>query len=765
MVLHRTVLVVDGNDIDRYQKCLLADPAIVDRVLTADSIDDGLAICSVEQPDGILLDLKPSSPNDLDFLTRLKQQLGEACPPVVVISTYNDATTATRAFKLGAEDYLVKDQVTTEEIRIALRSSIENAQLRQQLKQSEARYRAVVEDQTELICRFLPDCTLTFVNQAYCRYFGMSAEALIGKNFLELIGEPDRAVVQAQIARISQMTSENPVIVQEHTVIRPDGTVGWQQWTDRAIFDENHQLVELQSVGRDITEQKRAEALLRESNTKLQAVLDNSPAVIYVKDLQFRHILINRQFEAVFGLPREQLLNKTNAELLSPEEAIAITANDQALLESGGSIEVEESVLIEGEWHTFLSVKTVLKDSEGVVYGICGVSTDISDRKRLEQEREILLIEARQAREAAEEANQSKDNFLAIVSHELRAPLNSVLGWARLLQTRSLDEDAVTQALQVIERNAQSQSRLIEDLLDISRMVRGNLTLDHNPVNLAMVITTSIDVVRLSAEAKEIQLNSVIHHDSIFISGDSNRLQQIVWNLLTNAIKFTPKGGRVDIFLDQIGSEARIQVRDNGQGIEPEFLPYMFEQFQQGRLTTSKSRQGLGLGLAIVHHLVELHQGTISAESLGINQGATFTVRFPLLDQPSVTLLSEASAIRVLLVDDQEDSLSFLSLALEQEGMIVMTATSAQAAFDLLNEFQPNVLISDISMPDEDGYRFLQRVRAVEAFQGLIAIALTVSVTEEDQRQAFAAGYQLHLPKPVDIEQLVDAVFALVKAE
>lgn len=765
MVLHRTVLVVDGNDIDRYQKCLLADPAIVDRVLTADSIDDGLAICSTEQPDGVLLDLKPSSPNDLDFLTRLKQQLGEACPPVVVISTYNDATTATRAFKLGAEDYLVKDQATTEEIRIALRSSIENAQLRQQLKQSEARYRAVVEDQTELICRFLPDCTLTFVNQAYCRYFGMSAEALIGKNFLELIGESDRAVVQAQIARISQMTSENPVIVQEHTVIKPDGTVGWQQWTDRAIFNENHQLVELQSVGRDITEQKRAEALLRESNTKLQAVLDNSPAVIYVKDLQFRHVLINRQFEAVFGLPREQLLNKTNAELLSPEEAIAITANDQALLQSGGSIEVEESVLIEGEWHTFLSVKTVLKDSEGVVYGICGVSTDISDRKRLEQEREILLTEARQAREAAEEANQSKDNFLAIVSHELRAPLNSVLGWARLLQTRSLDEDAVTQALQVIERNAQSQSRLIEDLLDISRMVRGNLTLDHNPVNLAMVITTSIDVVRLSAEAKEIQLNSVIHHDSIFISGDSNRLQQIVWNLLTNAIKFTPNGGRVDIFLDQIGSEAQIQVRDNGQGIEPEFLPYVFEQFQQGRLTTSESRQGLGLGLAIVHHLVELHQGTISVESLGINQGATFTVRFPFLDQSSVTSLPEASAIRVLLVDDQEDSLSFLSLALEQEGMIVMTATSAQAAFDLLDEFQPNVLISDISMPDEDGYRFLQRVRAVEAFQRLIAIALTASVTEEDQRQAFAAGYQLHLPKPVDIEQLVDAVFALVKAE
>jgi len=296
-------------------------------------------------------------------------------------------------------------------------------------------------------------------------------------------------------------------------------------------------------------------------------------------------------------------------------------------------------------------------------------------------------------------------------------------------------------------------------------MVRGSLTLDRHPVNLAMVITTSIDVVRLSAEAKEIQLNAVIHHDSIFVSGDSNRLQQIVWNLLTNAIKFTPNGGRIDILLNQIGSEAQIQVKDNGQGIEPEFLPHVFEQFQQGRLTTSKSRQGLGLGLAIVQHLVELHQGTISAESLGINQGATFTVRFPLLDQRSVTSLPEVSVIRVLLVDDQEDSLSFLSLALEQEGMIVTTATSAQAAFDLLDEFQPNVLISDISMPDEDGYQFLQRVRAVEAFQGLIAIALTASVTEEDQQQAFAAGYQLHLPKPVDIEQLVDAVFALVKAE
>jgi PAS domain S-box-containing protein len=388
------------------------------------------------------------------------------------------------------------------------------------------------------------------------------------------------------------------------------------------------------------------------------------------------------------------------------------------------------------------------------------------------------LYEAeRTARNAAESANRIKDEFLAVLSHELRTPLNPILGWAKLMRSRKLDQATSDRALETIERNAKLQTQLIEDLLDVSRILQGKLNLNFGRINLVSVIEAAIETVRLSAQAKSIEIQTIFESGVGTVLGDANRLQQVIWNILSNAIKFTPSEGQVKIKLEQVGSQIQICVTDTGKGIPPEFLPYVFDYFRQADGATTRQFGGLGLGLAIVRHLVELHGGTVQAESLGEEKGATFIVRLPCLQDEGKGIKDKINTssllpvqslplfgLEILVVDDDADMREFLPFMLEQYGATVTSVASAIAALTALSQSQPNLIISDIGMPEMDGYMLMRQIRSLKPEQGgtIPAIALTAYAGEIDYQQAIAVGFQQHISKPVDPEELVKAIGSLI---
>jgi signal transduction histidine kinase/DNA-binding response OmpR family regulator len=388
-------------------------------------------------------------------------------------------------------------------------------------------------------------------------------------------------------------------------------------------------------------------------------------------------------------------------------------------------------------------------------------------------QRAALAIDNARLYQEAREANRVKDEFLAIVSHELRTPLNSILGWAQMLVNRQLDEETTRNALGTIERNARLQNKLIDDILDISRIIQNKIHLDIRPVHLISVIHAAVEIVQSQAEAKRISIELLLDPDVRQVDGDAERLQQMIWNLLSNAIKFTPNGGKVTVELQQLHTHAQITVCDTGQGIRIEFLPYVFDRFRQENETTTRSQSGLGLGLAIVRHLTEMHQGTVYATSAGEGKGATFTIQLPTrvvktpllnkLNEPTSKEFPNLSEWRILVCDDDADSLELVAFILEQCQVQVIKATSAAEAFQLLSENCPDILISDIGMPEEDGYSLIRRVKTLVAENGwnLAAIALTAFAREEERDQALAAGFQQHLPKPIEPSDLINALLSL----
>ncbi|HJQ22421.1 MAG TPA: ATP-binding protein [Blastocatellia bacterium] len=410
----------------------------------------------------------------------------------------------------------------------------------------------------------------------------------------------------------------------------------------------------------------------------------------------------------------------------------------------------------------------------------------ISSRRRAEKEREQLLQREQAARAEAESANRLKDEFLATVSHELRTPLNAILGWASLLSRRLPDEQTTRHAAMVIERNARSQAQIIEDILDVSRIITGKLHIDAWPVELTPIIQAAIDAVSPAAAAKAIVITRALDRDAGVVFGDPNRLQQIAWNLLSNALKFTPEGGKVEVRLERAGAHVELRVSDSGIGIDPQFLPYVFDRFRQADSSTTREHGGLGLGLAIVRHLVELHGGTVAARSDGQGRGAVFIVRLPLVEAREATARAAADSLahtdhaaasaaasttelrglRVLVVDDDADTREVLCMVLSQHGAQVHAAGSSMEALGAFREWLPDVLMSDLGMPGEDGFALIEKVRGLAPEEGgdVPAVALTAYARDEDSRRARAAGYQVHIPKPVDPTRLVSAVAGLARA-
>ena len=437
----------------------------------------------------------------------------------------------------------------------------------------------------------------------------------------------------------------------------------------------------------------------------------------------------------------------------------------------------KDGSVIHCEWYN-----SVLHDETGNLVSVLSLVLDVTYRKLVEKERAALLVRERDARRHAEEADRLKDEFLATLSHELRTPLTSILGWASMIRNGEVEGANAARAIETIERNARSQARLIDDLLDVSRIITGNLRLDLNPLNLAPIVEAAVDALRPTADAKGIGLRMVFAPVSCLVRGDANRLRQVIWNLLSNAIKFTPKRGNVTITLDCVESLARLTVRDTGEGISAEFLPYVFDRFRQAEGSISRKQGGLGLGLAVVRHLVEIHGGNVRANSDGLDKGSTFQVELPMAQERRDPARAEErrqeierrrslggervslEGIHVLLVEDDEDSRKLLSVMLKQHGAEVTPASSAADAYRLFNEKLPDVLISDIGMPEQDGYELMRRIRELPVEKGglIPALALTGYATRKDRDLSLSVGYHRHLAKPVEQGELVAAIASLV---
>ncbi len=482
-------------------------------------------------------------------------------------------------------------------------------------------------------------------------------------------------------------------------------------------------------------------------------------------------VYVNPAFSEMTGYTSEEMLGKTPRILQGKDtDRTVLHALRQHLEEKkpfhGEAINYhKDGSTFFVEWNI-----TPIRNAQDRVTHFVAIQRDISDRKRFEQELENSLAQEQAARSEAEIANQAKDEFLAMLSHELRTPLTPILGWSKVLQTKQLSREQEQTALETIEENAKRQAQLVDDLLDLSRITQGKLTLTLTPVTLLEPIKAALKTVSGAAEAKSIQIETRFDRSVKTVLGDAGRLQQVFWNLLANAIKFTPINGRITLKLDRRDRIARITISDTGKGISADFLPFVFDRFRQQDSSITREFGGLGLGLALCRQLVEAHGGTIEVASPGVGKGATFTLQLPIAgDAPSVSAAKfdndkpDLQNVRVLVVDDEVSTLEFVGFVLEQEGAIVSQAASAQGAIDLLMKSPFDVLISDIGMQDVDGYTLLRRIRASDSpNQAVKAIALTAYATELNKQQALSAGYQCHLAKPFELNALVSTIVTVL---
>jgi len=638
----------------------------------------------------------------------------------------------------------------------------ERKQSERELYRREQQFRALAENAPDIITRFDRQLRHIYINPAIEKATGIPPEEFIGKTNADL-GFPEKFYLPWSRHFQQIFVTGEPGFLEFEF---PSST-GTRTYQSQAVpeFDLEGNVESLLCISRDVTESKKAEQVLRESEARFRRLMDSNTI-----GMGFWHgdciTVANDAFLQMLGYSQEDLkIEPFRWRKIAPSEYLHLDENaNQQARQTGYSEPFEKEFCHKNGIRIPVIVGGAIFDKNvdaGVFFAL-----DLTDRKRME---EALQEQA----EALERANQVKDEFLAVLSHELRSPLNAILGWSQLLLNRKFDEATTRRALETIERNARFQAQLIEDLLDVSRILRGKLTLKITRVNLSTPISAVIDSLRLAIEVKSLRLDYSIDPSVPPVMGDSNRLQQVVWNLLSNSVKFTEPGGQLTLRLKQEDRWVILQIQDTGVGILTEFLPHLFEYFRQGDSSTTRNHGGLGIGLGLVRHLVELHGGTISAESPGVGQGATFTIKLLAIafKTDTQTQLPHSSAkpkltgVRVLIVDDDDDSLQFIQLVLEQSGCQVRAIASTVEALAIFSDWKPDLLISDIAMLDEDGYSFIRKIRAMERnAEGQIpAVALTAYAREEDRNAAFLAGFQAHLTKPIDPKALMAAIELLTR--
>jgi PAS domain S-box-containing protein len=579
---------------------------------------------------------------------------------------------------------------------------------------------------------------------------------------------------------IQQSYLDIPFIIVSGTINEEMAVAAIKAGAHDYVLKDNLQRI-VPAVERELGEAKmRLSKREAESQVRIQRhLLDQVHTAVVAIDRQLRVIYWNRQAEKLYGWMREEALGQHILDLTIRPADIETARLNAVSMASGKNWEGD--VLARCKGGTERPVHTTnspLFDEQGELLGFVSVAVDITERKRVEEERAELLAREQAAREEAEAANRAKDEFLATVSHELRTPLNAMIGWIYLLRTGKLDDRTRERALETVERNTRLQAQLIEDLLDVSRIIAGKLRLNVQPCDPESVIAAALESVRLAAESRELELRFHSDNFSGLVLCDPDRMQQVIWNLLANAIKFTSPGGQVIVCLRRHEGQAELSVRDTGQGISPDFLPFVFDRFRQADSTATRSHGGIGLGLSIVRHLVELHGGTVAASSKGLGQGSEFIVRLPLITQSLRTVetirredldsagnlrLASLDGLRVLVVEDDKDAREMLTTLLQRCRVIVESADSVAAAIHLFELHPPDILVSDLGMPQQDGFSMIRRIRQLSPDRGGLvpAIALTAYAREEDRAEALAAGFQAHLAKPVEPAELTAVLVSL----
>ncbi|WP_197064952.1 hybrid sensor histidine kinase/response regulator [Leptolyngbya sp. KIOST-1] len=774
-----------------------------------------LARCQAQPFNAIVLELDTADPGELNLLHQIRQELGAIAPPVVVVGD-DVAALIVAAFKWGAADYLVKAQLTPAGLATCVGEAIAQTQRdRQPVPELPASLERPeqLEERLRLVTQAVKGVIFDWDLNANSVYRSDQLHDLVGFEASEAASTPqwwcdrlhpdDLARLQPELEALFTSTSEH--YESEYRVRHRDGH--WVDVWERGYLVRNAQGEVVRIVGStvDISERKRREAerektaaALAENESRLQCFVNANVVGILYGDAQGYIYKANDELLRIIGYSRTELeAGNIHWASITPPESMPL--DEYAIAESrakGACTPYEKEYLRKdgSRVPVLIGYSQVGETREETIAFVL----DLSALKAAEAQQEILLRREQQARAEAERANRVKDEFLTILSHELRTPLNPILGWVRLLQTRQLSAAKTAQALATIERNAKLQAQLVDDLLDMAKILRGKLRIDPRPVDLNAVVESAIDTVRPAATAKFISLSYAVEQAPpnaapstpdgaatatatdqglrFQVTGDKARLQQVVWNLLSNAVKFTPEGGQVEVGLSQGDRQVDITIKDNGKGIKPEFLPRLFELFRQEDISITRQYGGLGLGLSIVRYLVEAHGGTVAANSPGEGLGATFTVSLPLLkteaplDAPPGTPQPlpgpSLGGIRLLVVDDHPATLDLLATLLKQQGATVLTAASALEAMEKLESFRPDLLISDIGMPIADGHTLIQAIRALPADQGgqVPALAFTSYCQDSDYQQTRTSGYQRHIAKPLEIDQLIEAIVDMTDA-
>ncbi|MFL6256543.1 MAG: PAS domain S-box protein [Pyrinomonadaceae bacterium] len=647
----------------------------------------------------------------------------------------------------------------------------------------------------------------------------------------ELLHEEDRE--RARVAVEESLVTHGDYDI-EYRIAKADGSHHWVLARGRGLYDKDGRVHGMLGVVQDMTERKKTEEALREQTEALAIINELGRVISAELDL---HRMVQAVTDAAtemtdagFGSFFYNVLNEEGASYtlytLSgvPREAFAHFPMPRATDLFGPTFRAEGVVRIDDvhqdprygknspyfgmpEGHlpvvSYLAVPVVSRSGEvlgglffgspqvgvfterhaRIVEGLAAQAAIAMDNARLYESAQRARAEAERLYHEAHESSRLKDEFLATVSHELRTPLTAILGWAQMLRIGQFDAAAARHAFETVERNARAQAQLIDDLLDVSRIITGKLRIDVRPIDPNSFIEAAVESVRPAAEAKGVRLQKVLDTGTVSVSGDPVRLQQVIWNLLSNAIKFTPRGGRVQVRLERVNSHVEVAVSDTGAGIPAEFLPHVFDRFRQADQKTTRQHGGMGLGLSIVRHLVELHGGTVRAESDGEGHGATFTVLLPVSPVyhaeeegervhpaarstlPTFDLFDRLDGLKILVVDDEPDTREMLKAGLGQCGAEVTAAASAAEALEAIEKSAPDLVISDIGMPDADGYELMRRVRQLPAGAGgrVPAIALTAYARVEDRMHALRAGYQMHVPKPVELAELAAVAASLIR--
>lgn len=660
----------------------------------------------------------------------------------------------------------------------------------QALRESELYFRRLADAMPQIVFIADADGNIDYFNERWYEYTGFSREEGIGEKAWRIVHDPD-LLESIRERWLSSVRSGQPYEI-EYPLRRADGTFRWHLGRALPVRDAAGNITRWFGTNTDIHDQKMIQQALRNSEARYRLTARATNNAIWDWDLTTDVVLWNEALHTLFGHElRDGCSNgKWWIDHIHPDDRDRIVRSIHEVIDHPTREGWQDEYRFgksDGLYADVLDRGYVLRDSGGKAIRMVGAMQDLSEHKRIDREREGLLKAERVARTEAERASQLKDEFLATLSHELRTPLNAILGWAQIIRMGSTGPEDVAQAMEVIERNARAQAQIIEDLLDMSRIIAGKVRLDVQRTDLTQIIQAAIETAQPAARAKGIRLRTMLDPLAGPTSGDPNRLQQVLWNLLSNSIKFTPKGGSVKVILERVNSHIEISVIDTGEGIKPEFLPHVFDRFRQANSSTTRQVGGLGLGLAIVKQLVELHGGSIHVKSPGENQGATFTVMLPqtaIDSRPDVAperrhprgttaplKLSDPcvdiAGVHVLVVDDEPDARVLIRRLLEDCNAKVTTAASADEALELLTEHSPDLIVSDVGMPVVDGYTLIQRIRALPSTAGgkTPAIALTAYARAEDRVKAILAGFNMHLAKPVEPNELIAMVASLTRKE